>query len=82
LSRASASPQASSDRSRKTEELDVDAYHTVCAVDQHSRFYGMKSVIPSPASAWRWRNRAEHMAENVDLGALADGGGGLSRSCA
>jgi 3alpha(or 20beta)-hydroxysteroid dehydrogenase len=31
----------------ETVELDEEAYHHVCAVNQHSQFYGMKSVIPS-----------------------------------
>jgi 3alpha(or 20beta)-hydroxysteroid dehydrogenase len=35
----------------ETEELDVDDYHTVCAINQHSQFYGMKTVIPSMRKA-------------------------------
>jgi 3alpha(or 20beta)-hydroxysteroid dehydrogenase len=31
----------------ETVELDEEAYHHVCAVNQHSQFYGMKCVIPS-----------------------------------
>jgi len=31
----------------ETVELDEEAYHQVCAVNQHSQFYGMKCVIPS-----------------------------------
>ncbi len=31
----------------ETAELDEEAYHHVCAVNQHSQFYGMKCVIPS-----------------------------------
>ena len=34
-----------------TVELDEDAYHQVCAVNQHSQFYGMKCVIPSMQQA-------------------------------
>jgi 3alpha(or 20beta)-hydroxysteroid dehydrogenase len=35
----------------ETVELDEDAYHLVCAVNQHSQFYGMKCVIPSMQQA-------------------------------
>jgi 3alpha(or 20beta)-hydroxysteroid dehydrogenase len=35
----------------ETVELDEDAYHQVCAVNQHSQFYGMKCVIPSMQQA-------------------------------
>lgn len=31
----------------ETVELDEDAYHAVCLVNQYSQFYGMKAVIPS-----------------------------------
>jgi 3alpha(or 20beta)-hydroxysteroid dehydrogenase len=34
-----------------TVELDEEAYHQVCAVNQHSQFYGMKCVIPSMQQA-------------------------------
>jgi 3alpha(or 20beta)-hydroxysteroid dehydrogenase len=34
-----------------TVELGEDAYHQVCAVNQHSQFYGMKCVIPSMQQA-------------------------------
>ena len=32
-------------------ELSVEDYHHVCAVNQHSQFYGMKCVIPSMLKA-------------------------------
>jgi 3alpha(or 20beta)-hydroxysteroid dehydrogenase len=35
----------------ETVELDEEAYHQVCAVNQHSQFYGMKCVIPSMQQA-------------------------------
>jgi len=35
----------------ETVELDENAYHQVCAVNQHSQFYGMKCVIPSMQQA-------------------------------
>jgi len=35
----------------ETVELDEDDYHRVCAVNQHSQFYGMKCVIPSMQNA-------------------------------
>lgn len=35
----------------ETVEFDEDEYHRVCAVNQHSQFYGMKSVIPSMQKA-------------------------------
>lgn len=35
----------------ETTELDEEAYLQVCAVNQHSQFYGMKCVIPSMQQA-------------------------------
>jgi 3alpha(or 20beta)-hydroxysteroid dehydrogenase len=35
----------------ETVELDEEDYHLVCAVNQHSQFYGMKCVIPSMQKA-------------------------------
>ncbi len=35
----------------ETVDLDEEAYHQVCAVNQHSQFYGMKCVIPSMQQA-------------------------------
>ncbi|KJE22096.1 dehydrogenase of unknown specificity, short-chain alcohol dehydrogenase like [Frankia torreyi] len=34
-----------------TVDLDEDAYLKVCAINQHSQFYGMKSVIPAMQKA-------------------------------
>jgi len=35
----------------ETVELDEEDYHRVCAVNQHSQFYGMQCVIPSMRKA-------------------------------
>jgi 3alpha(or 20beta)-hydroxysteroid dehydrogenase len=35
----------------ETVDLDEESYHLVCAVNQHSQFYGMKCVIPSMQQA-------------------------------
>lgn len=35
----------------ETVELDEDEYHRICAINQHSQFYGMKCVIPSMRKA-------------------------------
>jgi 3alpha(or 20beta)-hydroxysteroid dehydrogenase len=35
----------------ETVELDEDEYHRICAINQHSQFYGMKCVIPSMQKA-------------------------------
>ena len=35
----------------ETADLDLEDYHRVCAVNQHSQFYGMKCVIPSMQQA-------------------------------
>jgi len=35
----------------ETTDFDAEAYLNVCAVNQHSQFYGMKSVIPSMQKA-------------------------------
>jgi 3alpha(or 20beta)-hydroxysteroid dehydrogenase len=37
--------------SARTADLDEADYHFVCAVNQHSQFYGMKCVIPSMLEA-------------------------------
>lgn len=37
----------------ETVELDEEAFHAVCLVNQYSQFYGMKAVIPSMQRAGR-----------------------------
>ena len=35
----------------ETVELEEDEYHRICAINQHSQYYGMKTVIPSMQKA-------------------------------